>query len=101
MMVVNTPAMTFSLQCCRKKAKPKPNKATDRWEPSPADDGEYPYDTIGALLRHDPLALFNCGEYEQFILNYTSRLRQWDRAEVCQPVDWLFQKMEEKKGKPK
>ena len=94
------------------KAKPKFNKATEKWEPSAADDGKYPYDAIGALLRHGPPAFIsrvtNADEYEQFVLNYMATVGV-DRAEaagnidakLANPVDWSFQKVEEKKGKPK
>mmetsp|Transcript_42216 Transcript_42216/g.101995 ORF Transcript_42216/g.101995 Transcript_42216/m.101995 type:complete len:182 (-) Transcript_42216:208-753(-) len=103
---------TTSLYGAVGKAKPKFNKATDKWEPSPADDGKYPYDAIGALLRHGPPAFISrvtdSGEYEQFVLNYMA-IAGVDRAEatgnidakLANPVDWSFQKMEEKKGKPK
>ena len=104
--------MTTSLNGAIGKAKPTFNKKTDKWERSPADDGKYPYDAFGALLRHGPSAFIsrvtNPSEYEQFVLNYMATAGV-DRAEatgnidakLANPVDWSFQKMEEKKGKPK
>jgi hypothetical protein len=32
--------------------KPKFNAQTQKWERAKGDDGEYPYDAVGSLLRH-------------------------------------------------
>ena len=95
-----------------KSTKPTFNKVTEKWEKSLGDDGIYPYDAIGALLRHGPNPFIsrvtNPNEYEQYVLNYMAEVGV-DRAEATGNVDaklnnamdWAFQKMEEKKGKPK
>ena len=48
--------------------------ATGRYVRSPLDDGEYPYDALGAALRHGPspflARVFNADEYEQGVLKY-------------------------------
>lgn len=88
------------------------NKDTNRWEKSPLDDGKYPYDAIGSALRHGPspflTRVFNADEYEQGILKYMATANV-DRAEATgnidaklnNAIDWAYQKMEEKNGKPK
>jgi hypothetical protein len=88
------------------------NKETNRYEKSPLDDGQYPYDAIGAALRHGPspflTRVFNADEYEQGILKYMYTAKV-DRAEATgnidaklnNAIDWAYQKMEEKNGKPK
>jgi hypothetical protein len=57
-----------SLAAKASSLKPKFNKATDKWEKGPGDDGEYPYDAFGALLRHGPSPFIsrvtNPSEYE-------------------------------------
>lgn len=91
---------------------PTLNKDTNRWEKNAADDGEYPYDAIGSALRHGPspflTRVFNADEYEQGILKYMATAKV-DRAEATgnidaklnNAIDWAYQKMEEKNGKPK
>ena len=91
---------------------PTLNKDTGRYEKSPLDDGKYPYDAIGSALRHGPAPfltrVFNADEYEQGVLKYMLTA-QVDRAEATgnidaklnNAIDWAYQKMEEKKGKPK
>lgn len=91
---------------------PTVNKDTGRYEKSPLDDGKYPYDAIGSALRHGPspflTRVFNADEYEQGVLKYMLTA-QVDRAEATGNIDaklnnvldWQYQKMEEKKGKPK
>jgi len=85
---------------------------TGRYTKSPLDDGAYPYDAVGAALRHGPspffTRVFNADEYEQGVLQYMATAK-CDRAEATGNVDaklnnaldWAYQKMEEKKGKPK
>eukprot|EP00571_Detonula_confervacea_P017057 CAMPEP_0172310442 /NCGR_PEP_ID=MMETSP1058-20130122/11487_1 /TAXON_ID=83371 /ORGANISM="Detonula confervacea, Strain CCMP 353" /LENGTH=183 /DNA_ID=CAMNT_0013023249 /DNA_START=41 /DNA_END=592 /DNA_ORIENTATION=+ len=91
---------------------PTLNKETNRYDKSPLDDGKYPYDAIGSALRHGPSPFltrtFNADEYEQGILKYMLTAK-CDRSEATGNVDaklnnaadWVYQKMEEKKGKPK
>ena len=91
---------------------PTLDKETGRYQKSPLDDGEYPYDAVGSALRHGPspfiTRVFNADEYEQGILKYMSTA-QVSRAEATgntdaklnNAMDWAYQKMEEKKGKPK
>jgi len=91
---------------------PTYNKDTDRYEKSPLDDGAYPYDALGAALRHGPspftTRVFNGDEYEQGILQYMFTAKV-DRAEATgnidaklnNAMDWAYQKQAEKKGKPK
>mmetsp|Transcript_9802 Transcript_9802/g.23921 ORF Transcript_9802/g.23921 Transcript_9802/m.23921 type:complete len:177 (-) Transcript_9802:273-803(-) len=83
-----------------------------RYTKSPQDDGEYPYDAIGSALRHGPSPLFtrifNGDEYEQGVLKYmyTQKVTRAEAtgnidAKLNNAVDWAYQKMQEKKGKPK
>ena len=83
-----------------------------RYTKSPQDDGEYPYDAIGAALRHGPspffTRIFNSDEYEQGVLKYmyTQKVTRAEAtgnvdAKLNNAVDWAYQKMEEKKGKKK
>jgi hypothetical protein len=55
-------------------SKPIFDKTTQKWKPSPKDDGKYPYDAVGALLRHGPVPffqrIFNPQGYEQSVLQY-------------------------------
>lgn len=81
------------------------NKETGRYEKSPLDDGKYPYDAIGAALRHGPspflTRVFNADEYEQGILKYMASAKV-DRAEATgnidaklnNAVDWAYRKAE-------
>ena len=92
--------------------KPTFNKSTQTWEKSPNDDGKYPYDAVGALLRHGPspfiARLSNPKEYEQGILKYMA-VENVDRSEATgnmdaklnNAADWAYRKMEEKRGAPK
>jgi hypothetical protein len=107
----NRQTMT-SLAAVASKTKPKFNKSSNKWERSPKDDGAYPYDAVGALLRHGPSAFLtrvtNAEEYEQYVLNYMAEIGV-DRGEATGNIDaklnnaadWAYQKMEENKGKPK
>ena len=95
-----------------KLAAPTFNKETERWEKAVSDDGKYPYDALGALLRHGPSPFIarvtNADEYEQGVLKYMA-VAKVDRAEATgnmdaklnNAMDWMYQKQEEKKGKPK
>jgi len=86
--------------------------STGRYVKNPADDGVYPYDAVGAALRHGPVPfftrIFNADEYEQGVLKYMGTA-QVSRAEATgnmdaklnNAMDWAYQKMEEKRGKPK
>ena len=92
--------------------KPTLNPKTDKWEAAANDDGVYPYDPVGSLLRHGPspflTRLTNPGEYEQAVLKYMATANV-DRAEATgnmdaklnNAVDWAYQKGEERKGAPK
>ena len=96
------------------KALPLPtlDPKTGRYEKSPKDDGEYPYDAIGSALRHGPTPfltrVFNADEYEQGVLKYMYN-QKVDRAEATgnidaklnNAVDWAYRKMEERNGAPK
>lgn len=86
--------------------------ATQRYVKSPDDDGVMPYDAIGAALRHGPVPFFtrltNADEYEQGVLKYmgTAKVSRAEAvgnvdAKLNNPMDWAYQKMEEKNGKPK
>lgn len=92
--------------------KPKLNKTTGKYEASPNDDGQYPYGPVGSLLRHGPNPFFkriaDSQGYEQDVLDYMY-LMNVDRSEATgnmdaklnNALDWTYQKMAEKKGKPK
>jgi hypothetical protein len=93
-------------------AKPKYDAKTQTWTPASGDDGKYPYDAVGALLRHGPAPFFtrltNPGEYEQGILKYmanggVSRAEATGNmdAKLNNGQDWMLQKMAEKKGAAK
>ena len=96
----------------KKLATPTFNKATQKWEKAPSDDGQNPYDNVGALLRHGPAPFlartFNGDTYEQGVLKYMA-VAKVDRAEAVgnmdaqlnNAADWAYQKMEESKGRPK
>lgn len=85
---------------------------TERYIKNPADDGVYPYDAVGSALRHGPnpfiTRVTKGDEYEQAILKYMGTWKV-DRAEATgntdarlnNQLDWQYQKMEEKNGKPK
>lgn len=103
----NTPSLTALFA-----RKPTFNKKTERWEKASDDDGKYPYDTIGSLLRHGPspfiTRLTNSDEYEQAVLKYmatagVSRAEATGNmdAKLNNAMDWTYQKMAEKKGSPK
>lgn len=109
----NRQTMTFLAAAASKtKTKPTFNKSADKWEKSPGDDGAYPYDAVGALLRHGPSPFLtrvtNAEEYEQYVLNYMAEIGVDRReatgnidAKINNAADWAYQKMEENKGKPK
>lgn len=92
--------------------KPKYDKMTEKWEKAADDDGNYPYDAIGSLLRHGPTPfitrLTNPSEYEQGILKYmanagVSRAEATGNmdAKLNNAMDWMYQKTAEKNGSPK
>jgi len=92
--------------------KPKFNKSTGKWEKAPGDDGAYPYDPIGSLLRQGPAPFLqritNPDEYEQIVLQYmaeagVSRSEATGNmdAKLNNVLDWSYQKREEQKGAPK
>jgi hypothetical protein len=92
--------------------KPRLNPKTQLWEPAKDDDGKYPYDAIGSLLRHGPSPFItrttNPSEYEQAVLKYMAT-QGVTRAEATGNVDaklnnamdWAYQKSAEKNGSPK
>jgi hypothetical protein len=91
-----------------KSTKPVFDKATETWQKSPADDGKYPYDAVGALLRHGPgpfvQRTVNPKGYEQSVLQYMaatgcSRAEATGNmdAKLNNAADWAYQKLEEKK----
>ena len=96
-----------------KKLKPPTfHKITQKWERASGDDGVYPYDAFGALLRHGPSSFLsrisNPSEYEQGILKYmaatgVSRAEATGNmdAKLGNAADWAFQKLAEKNGAPK
>ena len=88
--------------------KPTFDKATETWQKAPSDDGKYPYDAVGALLRHGPgpfiKRVTDSKGYEQDVLQYMSATG-CSRAEATgnmdaklnNAADWAYQKLEEKK----
>lgn len=116
MLVASTNAFNFGMgkKSATKAASNLPtfNTDTEKWVKSANDDGEYPYDAVGTLLRHGPSPFltrtFNAQEYEQGILKYMASAK-CDRSEATGNIDaklnnaadWVYQKMEEKNGKPK
>mmetsp|Transcript_66646 Transcript_66646/g.74664 ORF Transcript_66646/g.74664 Transcript_66646/m.74664 type:complete len:213 (+) Transcript_66646:159-797(+) len=79
---------------------------------NPNDDGIYPYDPIGSLLRQGPAPfwtrLTNADEYEQGILKYmyNAKVNRNEAtgnidAKINNVLDWQYQKREEMKGAPK
>ena len=95
-----------------KLATPTFNKASQKWEKAASDDGEYPYDAFGSLLRHGPAPfiarLVNPDDYEQQVLKYMA-VAKVSRAEAtgnmdCKlnnAADWAYLKMEESRGRKK
>jgi hypothetical protein len=91
-----------------KSTKPVFDKATETWQKSAADDGKYPYDAVGALLRHGPAPflqrIIDPQKYEQSVLQYMAATG-CTRAEATgnmdaklnNAADWAYQKLEEKK----
>lgn len=89
-------------------SKPTFDKATETWQKAASDDGEYPYDAVGALLRHGPgpflKRVTDPKGYEQTVLQYMSATG-CSRAEATgnmdaklnNAADWAYQKLEEKK----
>ena len=107
----NKVAATTSSSSTALKARgayPTFDKETQKWVKAKSDDGEYPYDAIGALLRHGPAPFFtritNPDEFEQGVLKYMA-VAKVSRAEatgnmdakINNAVDWAFYKMEEKR----
>jgi hypothetical protein len=95
-----------------KQRKPTYDAKTQRWTPAAGDDGKYPYDALGALLRHGPspfiTRLTNPDTYEQGIMKYmnnagVSRAEATGNmdAQMNNPADWMFQKTAEKNGAEK
>jgi hypothetical protein len=91
-----------------KSTKPVFDKVTETWQKSPVDDGKYPYDAVGALLRHGPgpfvQRIMNPKGYEQSVLQYMaatgcSRAEATGNmdAKLNNAADWAYQKLEEKK----
>ena len=92
--------------------KPKFDKTTNKWEPAKDDDGIYPYDAVGSLLRYGPTPflkrLTDAEGYEQDVLEYMA-LAGVSRAEATgnmdaklfNAMDWAYQKTAENRGKPK
>lgn len=88
------------------------NKETQTWEKAASDNGENPYDAVGALLRHGPAPFIaritNPKNYEQGVLKYMA-VAKVSRSEAVgnmdaklnNAADWQYQKMEESKGRPK
>ncbi|KAL7466299.1 hypothetical protein ACHAXS_006598 [Conticribra weissflogii] len=104
----------FSKTKSTKTSLPLPtfDEKTNRWIKNPNDDGKYPYDAIGSALRHGPAPfltrLTNADEYEQGVLKYmaTAKVSRAEAtgnidAKLNNAIDWAYQKMEEKNGKPK
>jgi hypothetical protein len=97
---------------CYAAKKPTFNKNTQKWERSADDDGVYPYDAFGALLRHGPgpflSRLTDPAGYEQTVLSYmastgVSRAEATGNmdAKLNNAADWAYQKLEEKRGAAK
>jgi hypothetical protein len=102
-------ASTISTTQCYAARKPTFNKSTQKWERAADDDGSYPYDAVGALLRHGPAPflsrLTDPAGYEQTVLSYmastgASRAEATGNmdAKLNNAADWAYQKMEEKRG---
>ena len=93
-------------------AKPKFDAGKGKWVKAPSDDGQYPYDAVGSLLRQGPSPFFqrvsNPAEYEQMVLQYmaeagVSRAEATGNmdAKLNNVLDWSYQKKEERNGAPK
>jgi hypothetical protein len=104
----NKPAL-FALSA---QKRPAFDKQTQKWQKMANDDGTYPYDAIGSLLRHGPAPFItritNPSLYEQQILKYmaTDRVSRAEAtgnmdAKMNNAMDWMYQKAAEKKGAPK
>lgn len=104
---------SFGRKAAPKSTLPLPtfDEKTNRWIKNPNDDGVYPYDAVGSALRHGPSPFLtrvtNADEYEQGILKYmaTAKVSRAEAtgnidAKLNNALDWAYQKMEEKKGKP-
>lgn len=96
----------------RSAKKPTFISKTQKWERASDDDGKYPYDAVGSLLRHGPAPflsrLTDPAGYEQTVLAYmastgVSRAEATGNmdAKLNNPADWAYRKLEEKRGKPK
>lgn len=93
------------------KTTPTWDTTTKKWIQAPGDDGEYPYDPVGSLLRHGPAPFLKRVTdpvgYEQDVLGYMAKASV-SRAEATgnmdaranNAADWTYQKMKEKKGAP-
>jgi hypothetical protein len=96
----------------KKGKSPSYDRATERWTKGQDDDGAYPYDAVGALLRHGPGPfigrLTNPDDYEQNVLKYMANgdvsrseaVGNMD-AKLNNAMDWMYQKTAEKNGAPK
>ena len=94
-----------------KLATPTFDEASQRWNKGAGDDGKYPYDAVGALLRHGPVPFItrttNADEYEQGVLKYMAAAKV-SRSEAVgnmdaklnNAMDWMYQKQAEKNGAP-
>lgn len=95
-----------------KNIKPTFDKTSGRWVASPGDDGVYPYDAVGSLLRHGPSPFVqrvtDPAGYEQAVLAYMAS-ENCNRSEATGNVDaktnnaadWAYQRMEAKKDPSK
>mmetsp|Transcript_7784 Transcript_7784/g.11171 ORF Transcript_7784/g.11171 Transcript_7784/m.11171 type:complete len:175 (+) Transcript_7784:88-612(+) len=93
-------------------SKPTFDASTEEWVAAPSDDGAYPYDAVGSLLRHGPAPFIkrttNPKGYEQAVLEYMAKAGV-DRAEATgnmdaklnNAMDWAYQKSAEANGSPK
>ena len=107
-------AFNFGGKKASKLTLPLPtfDEDTGRYVKNPLDDGEYPYDAIGAALRQGPspfiTRVFNADEYEQGVMKYMLAYK-CSRAEATgntdarlnNAMDWQYQKMEESRGRAK
>jgi hypothetical protein len=104
-----TTGATLVTLSAKKLARPTFNKETEKWEPTRDDDGQYPYDAVGSLLRHGPAPFItrvtNAEEYEQGVLKYmvtagVSRAEATGNmdAKLNNAMDWAYQKNAERQG---
>mmetsp|Transcript_24121 Transcript_24121/g.33706 ORF Transcript_24121/g.33706 Transcript_24121/m.33706 type:complete len:173 (+) Transcript_24121:20-538(+) len=95
-----------------KSSLPSFDRETEEWVAAASDDGEYPYDAVGSLLRHGPAPYIkrttNPKGYEQAVLEYMAKAGA-DRAEATgnmdaklnNAMDWAYQKSAEANGAAK